>query len=393
VRAGHGNKGLAGPDNDKRKPSGARLRGPERRPLPRRFLVWDPVSLVPVRLHRPSSIVSTCLDAFKGGKLQYIVRTRDKNRGGQFARQRVAIMGLALFAAGVSVMIEKLKSVLAVGGAHLGDLLWWTLSDAAIDRPDLEVHWAAAGLATELLPEAPTAEKALKTAVREAALGQHDRLIRLGKESETEIVFAVVRETKHADGSVTYSQETRIMLDRKVETVSSDQPGHDLATVVAHRFGELRTTHTADDVRRTVVRAIGTFAAVALREHGGVYWIPSPYAKQLRQLQLAVEKIGSSKMYLLPVHDSADAGRTLGDAALGAIQQELGQLKDEVQGFVAQPPERPSTLARRFDAYEALRGRAQLYRDILKVQVQDLDQQLNEMTASVEKLLQEKQAA
>jgi hypothetical protein len=276
---------------------------------------------------------------------------------------------------------------------HLGDLLWWTLSDAAIDRASLEGHWASAGLSAELLPEAPTAEKALKSAVREAALGQHDRLIRLGKESETEIVFAVVREAKHSDGSVTYTQETRIMLDRKTETVSSDQPGHDLASVVTHRFGELRTTHTADDVRRTLVRAIGTFAAVALRDHGGVYWIPAPYAKQLRQLQSAVEKIGSSKMYLLPVHDSADASRTLGDAAIGAIQQDLEQLKAEVEGFVAQPPERPSTLARRFDAYEALRSRAQLYRDILRVQVQDLDAQLDEMTASVEKLLQQKHAA
>jgi hypothetical protein len=37
--------------------------------------------------------------------------------------------------------------------------------------------------------------------------------------------------------------------------------------------------------------------------------------------------------------------------------------------------------------------RAQLYRDILKVQVQDLDKQLDEMTVSVEKLLQQKTAA
>src|SRR5207248_2819039 len=127
------------------------------------------------------------------------------------------------------------------------------------------------------------------------------------------------------------------ILDRNAETVTSDNTGHDLATIVAHRFSELRTTHTPDDVRRAVVRAIGTFAAVSLRESGGVYWIPSPYAERLRQLQGAIEKIGSSKMYLLPVHDSADASRTLGDAAMGAIQQELEQLKTEVEGFVQNP--------------------------------------------------------
>ena len=290
-------------------------------------------------------------------------------------------------------MIEKLKSVLAGGGAHLGDICFWSLSDAAIDRTSLESHWLSAGLAPELLPEASTAEKALKCAVREAAVGQHDRLIRLGRESEQAIVFAVVREQKLPDGSVSFTQETRIILDRKAEVLTYDDPAHDLAQVVSGGFKRLRSTHTADDVRRTIIRALTTFAAVTLRDNGGVYWVPNCYSKQLRQLQAAVEKIGSSKVYLLPVHDSADASRTLGDAALGAIQQELEELKAEVQGFVTQPPERPSTLARRFDAFEALRSRAQLYRDILEVQVLDLDVQLDAMTASVEKLLQQKAAA
>jgi hypothetical protein len=290
-------------------------------------------------------------------------------------------------------MIQQLKSMLGNGGPHLGDLLWWTLSDAAIDRNTLESHWTTAALPRELLPEAPTAEKALKTAVRETQTGQHDRLIRLGKETEAEIVFAVVEEHKLPDGSVNYTQQTRIILDRAKEQVTSDDAGNDLARAVSVAFQRLLMTHTADDVRRTLVRTISTYAAVSLRDHGGVYWVPGPYARQLRQLQSAVEKIGQSKMYLLPVHDSADAARTLGDAALGSIQQELEQLKAEVQGFVEQPPERPSTLARRFDAYEALRGRAQLYRAVLRVQVLDLDKQLDEMTASVEKLLQQKQAA
>jgi len=288
--------------------------------------------------------------------------------------------------------IEMLKSVLGGSGAHLGDLVWWVLSEAAIERSALEGYWTAAGLARALLPEPPTAEKALKTAVREAALGRHDRLIRLGKETETEIVFAVVHEQKLADGSVSFTQETRLLLDRQTEKLTADDTNNDIAQHVASAFTRMRTTHTPDDVRRAVVRTIGTFAAVTLREHGGVYWVPTSYAKELRQLQAAIEKIGQSKLYLLPVHDSADATRTLGDAALGAIQEELERLKGEVEGFIAHPPERQSTLARRFDAYEALRARAELYRQILSVQVQDLDQQLDAMSASIEELLQQKAA-
>lgn len=216
--------------------------------------------------------------------------------------------------------------------------------------------------------------------------------IRLGLESETEIIFAVVRETKHEDGSVSYMQETRVVLDGTNERVTADDPHHDLATVIAARFGELQTTHTPDDIRRSMMKVLDSCAAITLRDHGGVVWVPVPYAETVRRLQAAVERIGTSKLYILPVHASADANRTLGDAAKVAIEDELAALKAEVEGFMATPPDRPSTLVRRLDAFEELAGRANLYRDILQVHVQDLEKTLADLTGSVESLLSERAA-
>jgi hypothetical protein len=289
--------------------------------------------------------------------------------------------------------LDKLTSALNKGGQHLGDLIWWTLAEARINRSTLENIWSSSQLPSEYLPDPPTAEKALKSAVREAAIGQPDRLIRLGKEDEAEIVFAVVRETKHTDGSISYQQETRVILDRQVESVSFDVPSHDLAAVITSRFGELRSTHMADDVRRSMMKVLDACAAVTLRDHGGVYWVPSPFAETVRRLQGAIEKIGSSRVYLLPVHSSADANRTLGDAAKVAIEDELAVLKAEVEGFMASPPDRPSTLVRRLDAFEGLQARANLYRDVLQVHVQDLEATLSGLTATVETLLNQKAAA
>ncbi len=288
--------------------------------------------------------------------------------------------------------LDKITTVLNKGGQHLGDIVYWTLAEARIDRSTLEKLWAGAQLAPEHLPEPPTAEKALKAAVREAAIGQPDRLIRLGKEDDAEIVFAVVRETKHTDGSITYQQETRVILDRKAESVSSDLVGHDLAGVIATRFGELRSTHTVDDIRRAMMKTLDGCAAVTLREHGGIYWVPAPYSETVRRLQGAIEKIGSSRVYLLPVHASADANRTLGDAAKLAIEDELAALKAEVDGFMTSPPDRPTTLVRRLDAFEGLQARANLYRDVLQVHVADLEKTLSELTGSVECLLNQRAA-
>lgn len=287
----------------------------------------------------------------------------------------------------MNAALNKLVTVLATGGTHLGDLCFWTLADAAINRADLESKWRSTGLAMELLPEPPTVVKAFKLAVRETQVGLADRLIRLAVEDEASVVFAVVHEQKHDDGTLTYTQEAKVSLEFLTASTHTDNPTHELVTAIQARFAVLRDTHTADDVRRTITRALASFSSVLLRENGGVWWVPAPHAEHLRKLQSAIESIGSSRFYLLPVHDSADAHRTLGDAAAKSLESELIELKREVEQFLAQPPGRTSTLVRRFDAFDALKGRAQLYRDILNVQVNDLDATLTQLAASIETLL------
>lgn len=290
------------------------------------------------------------------------------------------------------MVMNDLIAALSTGGQHLGDLVWWSLSEAQIDRTSLESKWLPTGLPSELLPELPTVEKALKVAVRESQVGLPDRLIRLARNDEEALVFGVVREQRHEDGLLTYQMEARISLDRAAGTLTLDHPEHDVAANISVRFEQHCRSHTPDDVRRTITRTLATFSAVTLRESGGIYWIPAPYAQSVRKLQTAIESIGNSRFHLLPVHDSVDANRALGDVAKKSLEEDLEELKAEVQKFLSSPPERPSTLVRRFESFEALRARAQLYREILHVQVTDLDTQLDQLTVSVERLLAAKAA-
>jgi hypothetical protein len=288
--------------------------------------------------------------------------------------------------------LKLIKSALAKGD-HIGDLVWWSLSEARVDRVRLTVVWDEAGLPPELLPEPPSAEKAFKAAIKEATVGQHGRLIRLAVETPNEIVYGVVQENRHGNGTLDYHQEARVTLDRNRDQLSSDVPGHDLVFEVMRRFEVLKTTHVADDVRRAITRTLDTLAAVMLRPSGGVYWVPAPFAAKVRQLQVAVQKIGLSTMSVLPVHRSAEAEQTLGEVAKASIEDELAALRTEIDGFVALPPERTSTLERRLEAFAALRDRAKLYRSVLAVTVVDLDHQLGNMAATVEALIHQKAKA
>ena len=60
---------------------------------------------------------------------------------------------------------------------------------------------------------------------------------------------------------------------------------------------------------------------------------------------------------------------------------------------MASPPDRPSTLVRRLDAFEGLQARAKLYRDVLQVHVAGpREATLAGLTATVETLLNQKAA-
>ena len=287
--------------------------------------------------------------------------------------------------------LALIRSHLQTAGEHLGDMVWWTLEDARIGRARLEEVWTAAGLSAALLPEPPTPEKALRAAVREAAVGQQGHLIRLGKDDEDELVFAVVEEQRDGAGNVNHRQEARIALRKRVvPSLGSDAPDHDLVRTVRERYERLLTTHTPDDVRRALVKTLATCAAVTLREHGGVYWVPAPFADTLRRLQIAVASIGASRVDVVPIHASPEASQALSAAARSALENDLAALTAEIDAFLHEPPDRAATLTRRLATFDELRAKADLYHSVLQIQVSDLDARLDELTRHVEALLQAK---
>lgn len=291
------------------------------------------------------------------------------------------------------MQIETLKTVLAAGDRHLGDLCFWALESANIERSTLEQLWASAGLSVDLLPDPPSAEKAIKLAVRDAQAGQKERLVRLAREDQDDITFGIVHEHSDGFGHLAYTQEAKVSLDRRSSTLNSDSPGHDLVMVITAAFAKYKTTHTGDDVRIAITKALKSFSHVPLRPSGPPYWVPNVFSNQLRALQGAIEKIGTSRFYLLPVHSDRDSSRALSHCAQQSLETELAALQAEMQQFLHEPPERLSTLMKRFDSYENLRNRAHLYKDVLSLHVSELEQGLTKLTSQLEELLDEKSNA
>lgn len=290
---------------------------------------------------------------------------------------------------------NSLKSAVQKGGEHLGDVVWWMLSGADVPRSVLESNWLAHGLDKEFLPEEQTPEKALRLAVKEAGNGLDRTLIRKTLDGASALIYAVVSEKTDAKGNAEYTQDALIMLDKKSTppVLSTDTPSNDVAAKVMKEYARYVNTHTSRDVMTMITKALKAWSSVTLRETGGIYFVPRTQSDNLRKLQGAIERMGSSLVFILPVHATEDSKRSLGIAAQGSIESELAELRTEIDSFLADPDGvRPSTLTRRLEAFNELRSRAGLYQSILSVTVEDLAGQLKSMEDSVQTMLAQKNA-
>ena len=285
----------------------------------------------------------------------------------------------------------ELKEALAKGGQHLGDLVWWSLADARVARSTLEALWAAQGLDETLLPEQPDREKALRQACREAGVGlkKDGHEIRAAYEGDDRIVFEMVSFAwDDQAGETIFQQESTLTLDKRNSVAPPLLGGQDtpITQLVQSKYLELLTTHPTGDVGKLLVRTLGSIKAFGLRPTGGVYFAPAQSAQTTRSLRSVVGQLGQSCMEIVPVHESAEATASLGNAAQKSLEKDLAELVVELQKFVQTPP-RADTLERRLETFKDLRARADFYKSILSLQVDGLEKGLGEMESIVTNML------
>lgn len=279
-------------------------------------------------------------------------------------------------------MIEK---ALDRGGSLLGHMVWWALADARIDATTFKALWTGAGLDAKLLPDTGGPARALKEAGALTVRGHEHHLFRFAAETATHTIYAVVREDPDGVGTNRYVQEAQVAVDG-AGTFTSDQPAHDIVQAVRAKFDEVWGSYQTRDVTAAMLRLLHECAAVTLRESGGVYFVPAPYAAQVASLRDVIGKLGGSSVTAIPLtaDPEGQAAKGVGDAAKAGIEADLHKLREEMNAFAemtsqatgAKDMPRASTLERRLERFEELRSKAALYRDVLSIEVSDLDAQI-----------------
>lgn len=251
-----------------------------------------------------------------------------------------------------------------------GAVVFWQLG-GTVSLPELRSAMSREGAADELAPTGCSPEVALSRAVREQQAS--DVLVRkhpLGG-------WALVHESKGVD-HLEYAEGARFDLDAggvAVYGATDATLTERVNAAFARNLGSLSTT----DISAWLVKlAEGAFNGVALRERGGVYFVPRDKVSTFRAIKLALASVQPEcVVHEIPALKSAEAIAAVLDAvtreARAAIIELQGELNDP-QGVGTRAAtnrvKQIDTLLAKIRGYETLLGRsfAETIDEIVKLQ-------------------------
>jgi hypothetical protein len=257
-------------------------------------------------------------------------------------------------------MMATSKPFIAVSGADesvAGATVWWRLY-GDLDRAELLQQLTTHNFAPERCPDPVDPEKALRRAVGE--LGGRRRLIRPIKRG----VWAVVEEQvdttmetlKHWNGpTVRFDKIGRPVLENATR---------DEAELVTSAYARYLDALTTEDVGSWLIAQAYRLGGVALRESGGIYYIPPgrwpEWAGLVGALQAAHPQ---HTCYSMPTFKlNASGARAILDAIAVEVETEVAKIGDEIISgdlgvrALETRGDRSRALLTKVEEYEALVG-------------------------------------
>ena len=209
-------------------------------------------------------------------------------------------------------------------------------------------------------------------------------LLRALKQEKTNVVFAIVEETKDAEKeTVELSQQSNVQWSLAQDNGDHVLGWHPIAQQVDATFQDLRHKIVGSDWTSTLTDYLITRClAVPMKDNGHVYWLPTNHIDQAQRLRVFLEEIGIS---LILCEIETETKIVVQEAVQETLGQKIKELTDEVAAFDG--TQRAGTYKEHLQEYHDLRRRAITYRDVLGIGVEDAQKALTTLEEKVQDLL------
>ncbi|MCF6095084.1 hypothetical protein L1765_14060 [Microaerobacter geothermalis] len=220
-------------------------------------------------------------------------------------------------------MAIDLKGVAGIvdGGnqTKIGDLMWFTVSEALFSRDTLKEKLVSSGLGGEWLPNEIRLSDAFRRATKAVETKKfsgvegvyHNYLIREVASDSTMIQRNVVCEEVDTKGKrLSYNERAAIIiLDKKfgsVTTSASDPVAQELVEEVKRLFQIFRNHYSSQAVRQMVQSILRSMSPTPVRPSGGVYFVPRVHQNRLESLCRFLSSLDSCEGFKVPLINTAE---------------------------------------------------------------------------------------
>lgn len=272
---------------------------------------------------------------------------------------------------------SKIMIVPGLPDGATGLVVLWRLS-GEVDLEKLAAAWLAAGLDEKLLPKPASPVVALHRAVVE--LQTRHQLVR--KIEGERAGWAVVEERQDGNGmeaQLNYNVTTRVRLvgDEDAEQLEFLPPDGPLVGEVRTEYERARRQLSQQDVSVWLVRRVEELRAVALRDTGGIYFVPRDAVDRWRAMCGALARASQNRVLDLPALRDDEAVAFVLDALARESERAATEMEKELEtGDLGERALRTRT-ARCGQMEQKLRQ----YEDLLGVQLDGMRSRIEQLQA------------
>ncbi len=285
---------------------------------------------------------------------------------------------------------------------HIGDLAWWDLdSDFRRDVDQVRERFVAFGLDPDaILPASPswfTAFSRAVASVRASVHAQGYTLLDAAKGPNGEKRVAIVHVSRN--GRVTTDDQGTVVcpVDGSSPYVERPDPAGIVHDVLA-KARELFAVYTGDDIRVGIQRVFARWAALPCRVAPPhiVYWLPPAAGEEVRKLADVCDDLGVGRIELFAgSRQDGRSVRAVTTAVNQGLEARLNDFAAEVQRYADADPTktRVSTMEEKLAEAVRLRQQGEMYRAVLGLAVQSIDERMGLIEAQLRDTLGLVQAA
>jgi hypothetical protein len=264
----------------------------------------------------------------------------------------------------------------------LGKVVAWSIGHVALTRDELIRRVRESGLDERYIPKAIRARTCMVRTLK--TLEEEGFLRRILEEPERAVFVLVGEEVDAQRLDVRFSVETTFTFDKQSKQLTCDDPTTQAR--VDALMSHFASAFLPDDIRRFLLDTIKQGAgALTLRDRGGVYLVPAPKFMVVSALESFVQSLGPTcSLMVLNIPETQSDTSQVFKAFESEFLDEMEALGRELSDLETEGDKvRTSTWLKRLQDFQGLRGKAQMFADLLSVESSRYTARISELETRV----------